>query len=69
MYHKYVRNAVLDVCAKSVPVWGKSGEMRGLLRGSKIILTSPLSNIPVEISGILLETTGIPVGFHKFQLS
>ena len=31
IYHKYVRNAVLDVCAKSVPVWGKSVEMRGLL--------------------------------------
>ena len=32
-YYQHVRNAVLDVCAKSVPVWGKSGEMRGLLQG------------------------------------
>ena len=32
-YYQHVRNAVLDVCAKSVPVWSKSGEMRGLLRG------------------------------------
>ena len=32
-YYQHVRNAVLDVCATSVPVWGKSGEMRGLLRG------------------------------------
>ena len=32
-YYQHVRNAVLDVCAKSVPVWGKSEEMRGLLRG------------------------------------
>ena len=30
MYHQHVSNAVLDVCAKSVPVRGKSGEMRGL---------------------------------------
>ena len=36
IYHQHVRNAVLDVCAKSVPVWGKSGEMRGLLRGVKL---------------------------------
>ena len=28
-----------------------------------------LSNIPVDISGILLETNRIPVGFYKFQLS
>ena len=33
IYYQYVRNAVLDFCAKSVPVWGKRGEMRGLLRG------------------------------------
>ena len=32
-YYQHVRNAVLDVCAKSVPVWGKSGEMRGLFKG------------------------------------
>ena len=32
-YYQHVRNAVLDVCAKSVPVCGKSGEMRGLLQG------------------------------------
>ena len=30
--YQHVRKAVLDVCAKSVPVWGKSAEMRGLLR-------------------------------------
>ena len=35
-YYQHVRNAVLDVCAKSVPVWGKRGEMRGLLRGEKL---------------------------------
>ena len=28
--------AVLAVCAKPVPVWGKGGEMRGLLRGEKL---------------------------------
>ena len=36
IYHQHVKNAVLDVCAKSVPVWGKSGEMRGLLREEKL---------------------------------
>ena len=36
IYHQHVRNAVLDVCAKSVPVWGKSGEIRGLLREEKL---------------------------------
>ena len=36
IYYQHVRNAVLDVFAKSVPVWGKSGEMRGLLRGEKL---------------------------------
>ena len=40
LHYQHVRNAVLDVCAKSVPVWGKRREMRGLLRG-KIILTCP----------------------------
>ena len=35
IYYQHVRNAVLDICAKSVPVWGKSGEMRGLLPGSE----------------------------------
>ena len=34
--YKHVRNAVLDVCAKSVPVWGKRGEMRGLLWEEKL---------------------------------
>ena len=38
-YHQHVRNAVLAVCAKPVPVWGKIREM-----GGKIILTCPLSN-------------------------
>ena len=33
MYYQHVRNAVLDVCAKSVSVWGESEEMRGLLPG------------------------------------
>ena len=37
IYHQHVRNAVLDVCAKSVPVWGKSGEMRGLLWGENYL--------------------------------
>ena len=32
-YYQHVRNAVLDVCAKSVPVWSKIRDMRGLLRG------------------------------------
>ena len=36
IHYQHVRNAVLDVCAKSVPVWGKRGEMRGLLRGEKL---------------------------------
>ena len=36
MYYQHARNAVLDVCAKSVPVWGKSGEMRGLLRDKSL---------------------------------
>ena len=36
IYHQHVRNAVLDVCAKSVPVWGKRGEMRGLLWREKL---------------------------------
>ena len=27
-YHKHVRNAVLNVCAKYVPVWGKGGNGR-----------------------------------------
>ena len=36
IYYQLVKNAVLDVCAKSVPVWGKSGEMRGLLQGVKL---------------------------------
>ena len=35
-YYKYVRNAVLAVCGKPVPVWGKTGEMRGLLRREKL---------------------------------
>ena len=35
--HQHFRNAVLDVCAKSVPVWDKSGEMRGLLRGKNYL--------------------------------
>ena len=36
MYHQHVSNSVLDVCGKSVPVKGKSGEMRGLLRGANL---------------------------------
>ena len=32
----HVTNAVLAVCAKPAPVWGKRGEMRGLLWGEKI---------------------------------
>ena len=36
IYYQHVRNAVLDVCAESVPVCGKRGEMRGLLRGEKL---------------------------------
>ena len=40
IYYKHVKNAVLAVCAKPVPVWGKRREMRGLLRG-EIILTCP----------------------------
>ena len=36
IYYQQVRNAVLDVCARSVPVWDKRGEMRGLLRGEKL---------------------------------
>ena len=28
-YYWHVRNAVLDVCAKPVPVWGKMGEWEG----------------------------------------
>ena len=34
-YYQHVRNAFLDVCTNSVPVWDKGGEMRGLLRGEK----------------------------------
>ena len=45
IYYQRIRNVVLDVCAKSFPVWGKSGEMRGLLRGEKIILTCPLKDV------------------------
>ena len=41
IYYHHVRNAVLDVCAKSVPIWGKRGEMRGLLRGETLSLTCP----------------------------
>ena len=36
IYYQHVRNAVLAVCAKLVPVWGKRREMRGLLRGEKL---------------------------------
>ena len=32
IYCQHVRNAILAVCAKPVPVWGKRGEMKGLLR-------------------------------------
>ena len=42
MYYQYVKNAVFDVCAKSVPVWGKRGEMRGLITRRKIFLTCDL---------------------------
>ena len=35
-YYQHVRNAVLDVCAKPVPVWDKRREMKGLLRGEKL---------------------------------
>ena len=35
-YYQHVRNAVLAVCAKSVPVWSKRREMRGLLWGEKL---------------------------------
>ena len=36
-YYQHVRNAVLAVCAKPVPVWGKRGETRGLLRGKNYL--------------------------------
>ena len=36
IYHQHVWNPALHVCAKSVLVWGKSGEMRGLVRGDNI---------------------------------
>ena len=36
IYYQHVRNAVLDVCAKPVPVWGKRREMRWLLQGEKL---------------------------------
>ena len=36
IYYQHARNVVLAVCAKSVPVWGRSVEMRGLLRGEKL---------------------------------
>ena len=29
-------NAVLAVCGKPGPIWGKRGEIRGLLRGEKL---------------------------------
>ena len=51
IYHQHVRNAVLDVCAKSVPVWGKNGEMRGLFTGRKNISTCPF--IVIDISDFL----------------
>ena len=35
-YRQHVRNTVLAVCAKPVPVWGKRRKMRGLSRGEKL---------------------------------
>ena len=35
-YYQHVRNTFLAVSAKPVPVWGKRGEMRGLLREEKL---------------------------------
>ena len=43
IYYQHVRNAVLDYCAKSVPVWGKSGQMRELLRGKNYLDMSSLN--------------------------
>ena len=45
------QEAVFDVCAKSVPVWGKSGEMRGLLRAI---------DMPFSFSGTFKECLSHP---------
>ena len=34
--YQHVRKAVLDVCAKSVPVWGKSGGNERAITGEKL---------------------------------
>ena len=42
LYHQYVRNAVLDVCAKSVPVcMGQKWGNERAITERKIILTCP----------------------------
>ena len=41
IYYQHVRNSVLAVCAKLVPLWGKGREMRGNEMGRKIISTCP----------------------------
>ena len=50
---------------------GHNGHLKKLIYESFLTIKfqKKLSHIPVKISEILLQTTGIPVGFHKSQLS
>ena len=41
-YDLHVRNSVLNVCEKYVPVWGKKGVTGRAITGTKIILTCSL---------------------------
>ena len=49
-YYQHVKNAVLNVCAKYVSVWGKGGGGGGerAITGTKIILTCPLLAVKVN---------------------
>ena len=59
------QHAVLDVCAKSVPVRGKTGEMRAIT-GSKLILTCPLMG---QLTDIIALTNCNFVLIAKFHIS
>ena len=68
IYYQYVWNAVLDVCAKSVPVWFKSGKMRGLLRGENDLDMSFLRFYIFSVLRKLRRTWEWPRGGRSIQV-
>ena len=62
IYYQHVRNAVLAVCAKPVPVLGRRREIRGLLRGESYLDMSFYTNLNFGSSFVGIRQILIPGG-------